>query len=252
MTNAVLTMTNVNKVFLQADLPPKHSLKNINLAIHPNDFIVVIGNNGAGKSTLLNTIAGNLRADSGQIEINHQDVTKQSIAKRAQFIARVFQDPKSGTASELTVAQNLTLAHSTNYWSFHKFQNSTELVQFETLLASVDMGLEKFMNTQVKFLSGGQRQVVSLLMATLSQPELLLLDEHTAALDPKTSAKVMELTNQLITQQQLTSLMITHNMEDALKYGNRLIMVQDGQITHDVAGPAKQQLTQAELLTWFN
>lgn len=247
----VLQMQNVNKVFFLENNLPKHILKNIDLTIYPGDFISVIGNNGAGKSTLLNVIAGNLGADTGTIHIADKDLTNKSVTRRAKYIARVFQDPKTGTASELTVAQNLAVASKHNHFSLAAYRRDLPPDKVTELLKQPEMGLERFVDTPVKYLSGGQRQVLSLLMAAQKHPDLLLLDEHTAALDPKTSAAVMELTNQLVTSNRLTSLMITHKMEDALAYGNRLVMVQDGRIVHDVRGADKDRLSVDEVLGWF-
>ncbi|MCY9806141.1 ATP-binding cassette domain-containing protein [Lentilactobacillus senioris] len=250
-STAILEIQSVNKVFFTENNLPKHILKDINLTIYPGDFISVIGNNGAGKSTLLNVIAGNLTADTGSIYIKNRDVTNQNVTKRAKHIARVFQDPQAGTAGELTSSQNLAVASSKRHFSLRPYRGNLAPTELKSLLQQPQMGLERFMDTPAKYLSGGQRQVLSLLMAAQKQPDLLLLDEHTAALDPKTSAAVMKLTANLVNSQRLTSLMITHKMEDALYYGNRLIMVQDGQITHDVRGDDKEQLTVVEVLEWF-
>lgn len=249
----ILEVQDLQKVFFPGTANQRHILKDINLTIHSGDFISVIGNNGAGKSTLLNTIAGTLPADAGSIKILDNPITNKSIAYRSKWISRVFQDPKLGTASNLTVAENLALSEKKHrHFNLH-FYHSTEREQrFIDLLKRLNMGLEKHLKTQVKFLSGGQRQALSLLMATLSQPDLLLLDEHTAALDPKTSSEVMRLTNEIVTERQLTALMITHKMEDALKYGNRLLMIQDGQIKLDVSGADKAALKEVDLLKLFD
>jgi len=242
----------LQKVFFPGTINERHVLKDVNLTIAPGDFISVIGNNGAGKSTLLNTIAGTLPVDAGDLTLAGHRVTKKPVAYRSRWVSRVFQDPKMGTAGELSVAQNLTLAqHHTGSLSLHRYRRSGQLATYRELLATLKMGLEDRLATQVKYLSGGQRQALSLLMATLSRPELLLLDEHTAALDPQTSAKVMALTEHIVTTKQLTTLMITHKLSDALRYGNRLVMVQDGQIKLDVRGAAKQRLKQEELLALF-
>lgn len=223
------------------------------MTIEPGDFVSVIGNNGAGKSTLLNTIAGTLTADAGELTVAGHRVTKRPVAYRSKWVSRVFQDPKMGTAGELSVAQNLTLAEKhTGSLSLRRYRRADQTSRYTTLLASLNMGLERRLNTQVKYLSGGQRQALSLLMATLSHPQLLLLDEHTAALDPQTSHEVMELTQQIVTDQHLTTMMITHKMSDALKYGNRLVMVQGGQIKLDVRGTAKDDLRPEDLIGLFN
>ncbi len=227
-------------------------LKNVSLTIEPGDFVAVIGNNGAGKSTLLNTIAGTLPADAGVLTLAGHDVTKKSVAYRAKWLSRVFQDPKMGTAGELSVAQNLTLAQQhTGSMGLGRYRKASQEVAYRELLQTLNMGLEERLTTQVKYLSGGQRQALSLLMATLSQPDLLLLDEHTAALDPQTSKKVMDLTQKIVETNQLTTMMITHKMSDALTYGNRLVMVQDGQVKLDVRGAAKDHLRQEELMSLF-
>lgn len=236
----VLQVKHLQKVFFPGTENERHVLRNINLQVTSGDFISVIGNNGAGKSTLLNTIAGTLHADAGEIDLAEHNVSKKSVAYRSRWMSRVFQDPKMGTAGDLTVLQNLVLAKShTNTINLKWYQKKSDLKEYEALLKSLNMGLENFMNTQVKYLSGGQRQALSLLMATLSKPKLLLLDEHTAALDPKTSQEVMRITDKIVQKEHLTTMMITHKMSDALKYGNRLIMVQDGQIKLDVRGAEK-------------
>lgn len=212
----------------------------------------MIGNNGAGKSTLLNTIAGTLPVDAGELTLAGHRVTRKPVAYRSRWLSRVFQDPKMGTAGELSVAENLTLAaQHTGSMSLKNYRRHGQTAAYQELLRPLNMGLEQRLTTQVKYLSGGQRQALSLLMATLSHPDLLLLDEHTAALDPQTSQKVMDLTQAIVEQNQLTTMMITHKMSDALKYGNRLVMVQDGQIKLDVRGEEKQNLRQSELLTLF-
>lgn len=248
----VLQVKHLQKVFFPRTDNERHILKNINLQVEEGDFISVIGNNGAGKSTLLNTIAGTLQADAGEIDLVDHDVSKKSVAYRSRFMSRVFQDPKMGTARDLTVMQNLILAqdhqHTVNLkW----YQKKNDIPQYQELLKTLNMGLENFLDTQVKYLSGGQRQALSLLMATLSRPKLLLLDEHTAALDPKTSHEVMKITDDMVQKKHLTTMMITHKMSDALKYGNRLVMVQDGQIKLDVRGVQKNNLDKEQLLAAF-
>lgn len=246
--NSVLNVQNLQKVFFPGTSNERHVLKNVNLTIEPGKFVAVIGNNGAGKSTLLNTIAGTLVADAGEVRLAGHRVTNKGVAYRSRCVARVFQDQKMGTAGELSVAQNLTLAEKhTGSLSLRRYRRAGQTARYTKLLANLNMGLEQRLNTQVKYLSGGQRQALLLLMATLSQPQLLL-DEHMAALDPQTSREVMALTQRIVTEQQLTTLMITHKMSDALTYGNRLVMVQDGQIKLDVRGEDKQNL-QAEDLT---
>ncbi|MBS0946674.1 ABC transporter ATP-binding protein [Levilactobacillus brevis] len=249
---AVLSVKHLQKVFFPGTVNERHVLKNVSLEITPGDFVAVIGNNGAGKSTLLNTIAGTLPVDAGEMTLAGHRVTKKSVAYRAKWLSRVFQDPKMGTAGELSVAQNLTLAQEhTGSMSLRRYRRADQLTAYQELLRPLEMGLEDRLTTQVKYLSGGQRQALSLLMATLSQPELLLLDEHTAALDPQTSQKVMDLTQKIVTSHHLTTMMITHKMSDALTYGNRLVMVQDGQIKLDVRGAEKANLRAEDLLTLF-
>ena len=250
---AILNVQQLQKVFFPGTSNERHVLKNVNLTIEPGDFVSVIGNNGAGKSTLLNTIAGTLTPDAGELMVAGHRVTKRSVAYRSRWVSRVFQDPKMGTAGELSVAQNLTLAEKhTGSLSLRRYRRADQAQRYATLLASLNMGLEHRLTTQVKYLSGGQRQALSLLMATLSQPQLLLLDEHTAALDPQTSKEVMALTEAIVTKQHLTTMMITHKLSDALTYGNRLVMVQDGQIKLDVRGAAKAQLQASDLMGLFN
>jgi len=249
----VLQVKHLQKVFFPGTDNERHVLKNISLNVYEGDFISVIGNNGAGKSTLLNTIAGTLHADAGEIDLVNHDVSKKSVAYRSRWMSRVFQDPKMGTAGDLTVTQNLVLAKShTRTINLKWYQKKSDLVEYQQLLGTLNMGLENFMDTQVKYLSGGQRQALSLLMATLSKPQLLLLDEHTAALDPKTSQEVMRITDSIVQREKLTTMMITHKMSDALKYGNRLVMVQDGQIKLDVRGAEKDNLDKNQLLEAFD
>lgn len=248
----VLQVKHLQKVFFPGTENERHVLKNINLQVDQGDFISVIGNNGAGKSTLLNAIAGTLKADAGEIDLEKHNVSKKTVAYRSRYMSRVFQDPKMGTAGDLTVLQNLILAKShTQTINLKWYQKKTDIVYFKALLESLNMGLENFLGTQVKYLSGGQRQALSLLMATLSKPKLLLLDEHTAALDPKTSQEVMKITEKIVTKEKLTTMMITHKMTDALKYGNRLVMIQNGQIKLDVKGEAKKNLDATQLLQKF-
>ncbi|MDR1605775.1 MAG: ATP-binding cassette domain-containing protein [Streptococcaceae bacterium] len=218
-------------------------LDDVSLKIYAGDFITILGGNGAGKSTLFNAISGNLTLTSGSVWIQGIDVTKQSPEKRAAHIARVFQDPKMGTAPRMTVAENLAIAaYRGKKRSLRLRQISKYKQQFSEFVAQIGNGLAQHLDTPTGNLSGGQRQALSLLMATILAPDLLLLDEHTAALDPKTSVALMTLTDELISQQQLTALMITHHMEDALKYGNRLIVMKQGQIVQDLAAVDKQEM----------
>ena len=216
------------------------------------DFVTVIGGNGAGKSTTLNAIAGVFPVDKGKIIIDGEDITKKPEHKRAKYIGRVFQDPMLGTAAGMMIEENLALAARRGItpdlsWSLPEKQHE----HFYKLLQELDLGLEERMNAKVGLLSGGQRQALTLLMATLKKPKVLLLDEHTAALDPKTAAKVLDLTEKIVRRDQLTTLMITHNMRDALQYGNRLIMLHNGRVLIDVQGEEKQRLQIVDLLKMF-
>lgn len=229
-------------------------LKHLNLTIYDGDFITVLGSNGAGKSTLFNTISGELPVASGQIKLRDQDITHLSVEKRTAFLARVFQDPKMGTAPRMTVAENLLLASQRGKRRTLRLRHLKQhMAHFKQLTASMDNnGLSDRLNTATENLSGGQRQALSFLMATEQRPDLLLLDEHTAALDPKTSEQLMAQTNQRVTQEKLTCLMITHHLDDALKYGNRLIVLDQGQIKYDVRGAEKAALTKEKLLSFFD
>ena len=247
-----LILNQIHKVFSAGTVNENHVLKDLNLQLTKGDFVTVIGGNGAGKSTLLNTISGNYTPDAGTITIAGKDVTRWSSHQRAALIGYVFQDPKMGTAHRLTIQENLALASRrgkkrTLKWGVRK----SDLAFFKERLSSLELGLDHRLSTEVAFLSGGQRQALTLLMATLRQPELLLLDEHTAALDPKTSEMVLELTEKIVTDNQLTTLMITHNMEDALRFGNRLIMLDRGRIILDIHQEDKKHMTVIDLLTLF-
>ena len=249
---AIVELKNATKVVNNGMNEEKVILDNVSLEIYEHDFITILGGNGAGKSTLFNTLAGTLPLTSGQVLIQGEDVTHYGPEIRAKYLSRVFQDPKMGTAPRMTVAENLLIA---------KFRGEKRgLVprrlsqykdEFKEVLSQIGNGLEGHMDTAVEFLSGGQRQALSLLMATLKRPELLLLDEHTAALDPKTSQALMELTDRFVKSDQLTALMITHHMEDALKYGNRLIVMQDGKIIQDLHQEEKAKMTLADYYQFF-
>lgn len=248
-----LQVRELHQYFEEGTPNENHALKGINLTLEEGEFVAIIGGNGAGKSTLLNSVAGSLPVTHGQIKIAAKDVTYQSVAKRAKMISRVFQDPKSGTAPMLTVEENLSLALSRGKWRnfWRHGVKRTDRKLFKEKLGSLNLGLEDRLSAEIGLLSGGQRQAITLLMATLEVPELLLLDEHTAALDPQTSATVMQLTEQLVEAQHITTLMITHNMQDAIRYGTRLIMLDHGQIAVDVSGDEKQHLTVPDLLRMF-
>ncbi|WP_022820303.1 ABC transporter ATP-binding protein [Fusobacterium russii] len=239
-----IELKNINKTFHSETDEAYHALKNINLTIKSGDFITIVGGNGAGKSTLLNAIAGTLTIDSGSIIINNKDITKTKEYERAAFISRVFQNPLDGTAPRMTVAENMSLAlrrgKKRNLSSGIKKE---ELQFFEENLKSLNLGLENRLNTEIGLLSGGQRQAISLLMATMKNPELVLLDEHTAALDPKTQKNIMKLTEKKIKEKKLTAFMITHNLQDALEYGNRLIVMHYGEIVKDISNDEKKSMT---------
>ncbi|WEV39972.1 ATP-binding cassette domain-containing protein [Lactobacillus sp. ESL0684] len=245
----VLELENVTTVVNQHTPAEAKILHDFNLKINQGDFITVVGANGAGKSTLFNTIAGTIIPSSGQIRHIGREINHDSVVKRTKFISRVFQDPKMGTAPRMTVAENILLALKRGqHRGLHARGLAAHQSQLEQLTATVGNSLTEHLNTPTEHLSGGQRQTLSFLMATLNHPDLLLLDEHTAALDPKTSVKLMAETNRVITQQHLTCLMITHHLEDALKYGNRLVVLRDGQVAENISGSAKRTLTKAQLL----
>lgn len=249
---AMLKITNLYKTFHPNTVNEKRALSCLNLTLNEGDFVTVIGGNGAGKSTMLNAISGVWKPDYGTIEIDGVDVTNMPAYKRAALLCRVFQDPLKGTAPDMEIAENLEIAARRGKkrrlrWGFRRGERE----EYRTLLAQLDLGLEDRLSTKVGLLSGGQRQAVTLLMAALHNPKLLLLDEHTAALDPKTAAKVLEITNTLVTENRLTTLMITHNMHDAIAYGNRLIMMHEGRIVVDISGEEKQKLTIEQLLSLF-
>lgn len=249
----VLTIKNLHQCFERGTVNENHVLKGINLTINPGEFITIIGGNGAGKSTLLNSIAGTLPIDEGQLLLNDVDVTKQKVMARSKQISRVFQDPKMGTAVRLTVEENMALAMKRGKKrGLGNGVRKKDRQFFKEQLASLGLGLENRLSTEIGLLSGGQRQAITLLMATLIRPELILLDEHTAALDPKTSITVMELTDRLIKEQELTAFMVTHDMEDAIHYGNRLIMLHQGQVVVDVPSEKKKDLTVNELMDMFH
>lgn len=248
----MLTISNVRKTFNKGTINEKKALNGINLHLAEGDFVTIIGGNGAGKSTMLNMIAGVYPIDSGKIEIDGINISTEPEHKRAKYIGRVFQDPMRGTAAGMEIQENLALAYRRGEkrglrWGIKA--NEKEIYKKE--LARLGLGLEDRMSSKVGLLSGGQRQALTLLMATLKRPKLLLLDEHTAALDPKTAAKVLELTREIVEGQKLTALMVTHNMRDAINIGNRLIMMHNGRIIYDVAGEEKKNLTVDDLLKKF-
>ena len=248
----MLEIKSVYKTFNPGTVNEKRALNGIDLTLNEGDFVTVIGGNGAGKSTMLNMIAGVYPVDSGKIMIDGQDVTKLPEFKRAKFLGRVFQDPMNGTAADMQILENLALASRRGkFRTLAPGVSKKEKAGYIELLKSLDLGLETRLTSKVGLLSGGQRQAITLLMATLKKPKLLLLDEHTAALDPKTAHKVLELTTQIVEKDNLTTIMITHNMKDALAIGNRLIMMNEGKIIYDVSGEEKKKLTTADLLEKF-
>ena len=248
----MLKLTNVKKTFNPGSVNEKRALTGVNLELEEGDFVTVIGGNGAGKSTLLNMVSGVYPLDSGVIELGGVDVSRLSEPARAKYLGRVFQDPMMGTAADMQIDENLALArrrgkHRGLAWGI----SAAEKKEYPELLATLGLGLETRMTAKVGLLSGGQRQALTLLMATLTNPKLLLLDEHTAALDPKTAAKVLELTNKIVSERGLTTLMVTHNMNDAIRLGNRLIMMHNGNVIYDVRGEEKKRLTVSGLLQKF-
>ena len=248
----MLEIKNVYKTFNAGTVNEKRALKNLNLSIADGDFVTVIGGNGAGKSTMLNAITGAYSVDYGSIEIDGVDVTHLPEHKRAKYIGRVFQDPMMGTAATMQIEENLAMAARRGKPRTLRIGiTKAEREGYRQQLATLGLGLEDRMTVKVGLLSGGQRQALTLLMATLEKPKLLLLDEHTAALDPKTARKVLELTDEIVKEQELTTLMVTHNMNDAIQYGNRLIMMHDGRIIYDVAGEEKKNLKVEDLLKKF-
>lgn len=248
----MLTLTGVRKTFNKGTVNEKVALAGIDLHLEKGDFVTVIGGNGAGKSTLLNMIAGVYLPDAGTVEIGGRDISHLSEHARAAHLGRVFQDPRLGTATDMQIDENLALAGRRGErrglaWGITR----DERERYREMLATLGLGLETRLSDKVGLLSGGQRQALTLLMATLKEPDILLLDEHTAALDPKTAAKVLELTGQIVGTNRLTTLMVTHNMHDAIRMGNRLIMMADGRIIYDVSGEEKAGLHRADLMRKF-
>ncbi len=248
----MLKIQNLYKTFNPGTINQKVALAGVNLTLNKGDFVTVIGGNGAGKSTLLNAICGVWKPDSGKIIIDGKDVTNMPEYKRAKFLGRVFQDPMMGTAAGMEIQENLALASRRGKsrglgWNI----TSKEKLHYKELLSQLDLGLEDRLTSKVGLLSGGQRQAVTLLMAAMQNPKLLLLDEHTAALDPRTAAKVLEISDDIVSSNNLTTLMITHNMKDAIKHGNRLIMMNEGRVVVDVSGEEKANLTVEDLLNLF-
>lgn len=248
----MLNIIDIHKTFNLGTINEKAALNGVNLHLEPGDFCTIIGGNGAGKSTTLNAVAGVWPVDQGAILLDGQNITGLPEHKRAGFLGRVFQDPMTGTAASMEIEENLALAarrgkRRTLGWGVTR----QERERYRELLKILDLGLENRMTAKVGLLSGGQRQALTLLMATLQQPKLLLLDEHTAALDPKTAEKVLRVTDQVIEENHLTALMVTHNMKDAIAHGNRLIMMHDGKVILNISGEEKKKLTVADLMHQF-
>lgn len=249
----MLEVRNVFKTFNKGTVNEKVALNDYSITLNQGDFVTVIGGNGAGKSTALNAVAGTFFIDSGTITIDGVDVTKMPEFKRAAYLGRVFQDPMMGTAPDMWIEENMALAYRRGNKRSLKWGISNEERElYRELLKTLGLGLEDRMSTKVGLLSGGQRQALTLLMATMQKPKLLLLDEHTAALDPKTAAIVLELSDKLVYENNLTTMMVTHNMRDALAHGNRLIMMSDGKVVLDVSGEEKKKLTVNDLLNEFH
>ncbi len=248
----MLQLKQITKVFNEGTFDEKIALKSINLTLAPGDFVTIIGSNGAGKSTMMNIISGKLLPDTGSVWINGQEVTQLSEHKRARYIGRVFQDPLAGTAPNMTIEENLALAYNRTKRRTLKFGVTKQRREFfQETLKTLQLGLENRLTAKVGLLSGGERQALSLLMATFTHPDLLLLDEHTAALDPARAELITELTKNMVEKLQLTTLMVTHNMEQALRLGNRLIMMDQGQIIFEASGKEKEKLTVEKLLQEF-
>ncbi len=248
----MLKLEHISKTFNAGTVNEKHALRDLSLHLRPGDYVTVIGSNGAGKSTMLNAVAGVWPVDAGRILLDGEDITGKPEHKRALHIGRVFQDPMMGTAADMWVEENLDLALLRGEkrglrWAVTRQDRAF----YREQLATLGLGLEERMTTKVGMLSGGQRQALTLLMASMKKPKLLLLDEHTAALDPATAAKVLEITDRIVEENSLTTLMITHNMKDAIRHGNRLIMMNEGRIILDIEGEEKKQLTKQQLMEMF-
>ncbi len=248
----MLKIDNIRKVFNAGTINEKVALDGVNLTLQEGEFVTVIGGNGAGKSTTLNAVAGVWPVDSGKIFIGGDDVTKLSEHKRAKYLGRVFQDPMTGTATTMSIEENMAIAARRGKsrglsWGITKGERE----KYREMLKTLDLGLEDRLTSKVGLLSGGQRQAITLLMASIQKPKLLLLDEHTAALDPKTAAKVLEISDKIIAENHLTAMMVTHNMKDAIVHGNRLIMMHEGKVILNIAGEEKKKLTVSDLLAQF-
>jgi len=252
LADHLLTLKSVTKIFNKGTQDEKRALDDFSLEVAGGDFITIIGSNGAGKTTLLNVIAGTIEADEGQVMVDGQDVTRWPDFQMAQFISRVFQSPTMGTAGDMTIEENLCMAELRGKkrglrWGVTRGRRA----RYREVLQVLDLGLEDRLKQAVGLLSGGQRQSLTLLMTTLAMPKVLLLDEHTAALDPRTATKVMDLTDSMVRKNNLTTLMVTHNMTQALKYGNRMVMLHQGRVQLDIQGEEKTKLTVAEIVAQF-
>lgn len=248
----MLRIDNIKKTFHPGTINEKIALNGVNFTLDEGDFVTVIGGNGAGKSTTLNAIAGVWPVDSGKIYIGGDDLTRLSEYKRAKYLGRVFQDPMTGTAATMSIEENMAIAARRGErrglsWGITKKERDT----YRNLLSTLDLGLEDRLSSKVGLLSGGQRQAITLLMAAIKKPRMLLLDEHTAALDPKTAAKVLEISDKIIEEHHLTAMMVTHNMKDAIAHGNRLIMMHEGKVILNISGADKKKLTVEDLLHQF-
>ena len=248
----MINISNLKKTFYSALGEEKTVFNGLSLEINQGDFISVIGSNGAGKTTLLNTISGNIDLDDGYIEIDGKNINNLAKHKRGEFISKVYQNPALGTAPSMTIFENLSMADNKGKtFGLSLGLNYSRKEYYMNLLKELDLGLENLLDTEVQYLSGGQRQCLALIMATLNQPKVLLLDEHTAALDPKTSKIIMDKTEEIVKKYEIPTLMITHNLQDAIRYGNRLIMLHNGEIILDIKGKEKEELTQDALMEIF-
>ena len=248
----MINISNLKKTFYSALGEEKTVFNGLNLEINQGDFISVIGSNGAGKTTLLNTISGNIDLDDGYIEVDGKNINNLAKHKRGEFISKVYQNPALGTAPSMTIFENLSMADNKGKtFGLSLGLNYSRKEYYMNLLKELDLGLENLLDTEVQYLSGGQRQCLALIMATLNQPKVLLLDEHTAALDPKTSKIIMDKTEEIVEKSEISTLMITHNLQDAIRYGNRLIMLHNGEIILDIKGKEKEELTQDALMEIF-
>lgn len=248
----MLELKNVTVIFNEGTTLEKKALDNVSLTIHPGEFVTILGSNGAGKSTFFNVITGSAKVKSGQVILDGVDITDQPEHVRSKTLGRLFQDPSQGTAPHMTVEENMGLAISSTRPPFAIAVRKKEQEQFKAILSQLDMSLEDRLKTPIGLLSGGQRQAVALMMAVANPPKLLMLDEHTAALDPVSAKKILDVTNRIIRQDKMTALMITHNLKDALENGDRLLIFQDGKVSHDFSKEAKEKLTLEDLVHCYD